>query len=192
MMIDKRANITYSIRDIAFIALIGIFCGVIFFTTNISYNFLTAALTTIGLGPVANDLLLGLWMIAGPLGIMLTKKIGSSILAETLGGFVEMVLGGQFGAGAIISGLTQGIGTELGFTLTGYKWFGKSNLFLSCVTGTIVTFIWSYFNEGYAKYNFNFLILLFIARLISISFFDGLLVYWINQLIEKSGIVRHN
>ncbi len=83
-MNTKKANWNYSLRDVVFIVLIAIFCGVIFFATNLSYSFLTAGLAAIGLGPLANDLLLGLWMIAGPLGIMLTRKIGSSIIAETL------------------------------------------------------------------------------------------------------------
>ncbi len=49
-------------------------------------------------------------------GIMLTRKIGSSHHRGNSGGLVEMLLGGQFGAGAILSGLIQGIGSELGFT----------------------------------------------------------------------------
>ncbi len=40
-----------------------------------------------------------------------------------------MLLGGQFGAGAILSGLIQGIGSELGFTFTGYRHYDKLALF---------------------------------------------------------------
>lgn len=189
-MNTKKANWNYSLRDVVFIVLIAIFCGVIFFATNLSYSFLTAGLAAIGLGPLANDLLLGLWMIAGPSGIMLTRKIGSSIIAETLGGLVEMLLGGQFGAGAILSGLIQGIGSELGFTFTGYRHYDKLALFLSTVTSTIITFGWSLAQEGYAAYRPSFLIVLFIARFISIGFFCGVLVAWINRLVERSGIMR--
>ncbi|KRK32667.1 thiamin ABC transporter subunit [Loigolactobacillus bifermentans DSM 20003] len=182
----------YKLRDVAFIGIIGVFCGAIFFATDLSYNVLTAALSVIGLGPVANDLLLGLWMIAGPLAAMLTRKIGSCTIAETLGGFVEMILGGQFGAGAILSGLVQGVGNELGFAATRYQRFDKFGLFLSTITSTIITFAWSLLSEGYAKYNVGFLVLLFVVRLISIGFFAGVLVYWINKLVEKSGILQRD
>lgn len=188
----KSTSLSYSLRDVAFIALTGIFCGAIFFGTTVSYNFLSAGLAAIGLGPFANDILLGLWMIAGPLAAMLTRKVGASTLGELLGSFVEMVLGGQWGAATLISGLIQGVGNGLGFAMAGYKHFDKLGLLLSNITGTIITFGWSMINEGYAKYNLGFLILLFVVRLISIGFFSGVLVYWINKLVEKSGILNRD
>lgn len=188
----SSSMISYKLRDVAFIALTGVFCGAIFFGTSLSYNFLSAGLAAIGMGPVANDLLLGLWMIAGPLAAMLTHKLGASTLGELLGSFVEMILGGQWGAATLISGLIQGAGNGLGFALTGYRRFDKLGLLLSTITGTIITFGWSLINEGYAKYNIGFLLLLFVVRFISIGFFAGVLVYWINKLVEKSGILNRD
>lgn len=179
---------SYSLRDIIFVALIGIFCGAIFFGTDIIYNFLKAGLTAIGFGPFANELLLGLWMIAGPLGAVVTKKIGASTITETLGGAVEALMGGQFGAGAILSGLIQGIGNELGFAISGYRSFGKMALLLSTITSTIVTFAWSLLSEGYMNYKIGYLSALFAARFISIGFFAGALAYWINKLFDRSGL----
>lgn len=186
------SSLSYTLRDIAFIALTGIFCGAIFYGTSLSYNFLSAGLSAIGLGPVAGDLLLGLWMIAGPLAAMLTRKIGASTLGELLGSFVEMILGGQWGAATLISGLIQGVAIGLGFACTGYKRFDKFGLLLATITSTIITFGWSMISEGYAKYNFGFLILLFVVRFISIGFFAGVLVYWINKLVEKAGILNRD
>lgn len=183
---------SYTLRDIIFIALIGIFCGAIFFGTDIIYNFLKLGLSALGLGPVANDLLLGLWMIAGPLAAMVTQKIGASILAETIGGAVEALLGGQFGASAILSGFIQGFGNELGFAFTSYKRFDKLGLLFSTVTSTIVTFAWSLFNEGYGSYKIGFLLLLVFVRFLSIGFFAGVVVYWVNKLIERSGITHRD
>lgn len=189
---NKPSALSYSLRDIAFIALTGVFCGAIFFGTTLSYNFLAAGLAAIGLGPFANDVLLGLWMIAGPLAAMLTQKIGASTIGELLGSFVEMILGGQWGAATLISGLIQGVGNGLGFAMTGYKRFDKLGLLLSTITGTLITFGWSMINEGYGKYNLGFLLILLLVRFISIGFFAGVLVYWINKLVEKSGILNRD
>ncbi|AKP67906.1 ECF transporter S component [Companilactobacillus ginsenosidimutans] len=188
----KSSIFNYSLRDVAFIALTGVFCGAIFFATSLSYNFLLAGLSAVGLAPVANDLLLGLWMIAGPLAAMLTRKVLACTIGEILGSFVEMILGGQWGAATLISGLIQGVGSGLGFTMTGYRRFDKFGLLLSAITGTVVSFGWSLISEGYLKYNFGFLIILFIVRFISIGFFAGILVYWINKLVEKSGILNRD
>lgn len=59
--------------------------------------------------------------MAGPLTGFVVRTFGSAFVGEFLGAAVEVFLGGQWGAGAFISGLVQGIGSELGFAFTGYK-----------------------------------------------------------------------
>lgn len=181
----------YHVKDIIFVALIAIFCGAIFFATDLAYNFVSAALSAIGLGPVASDAMLGLWMIAGPLAAVLTQKAGASVLAETLGGFVEMMLGGQFGASAILAGFIQGVGSEVGFAITGYKHFDRFGLLMSTVTSTIVTFIWAIFSSGYLHYKLSFLLVLIGVRFISIGLFSGVLVQGIHRLVQRAGMAVH-
>lgn len=55
------------LRDIILLALIGIIFGVIYFAAGFVYNGLTVLLTPIGYGPMANDLTMGIWCMAGPL-----------------------------------------------------------------------------------------------------------------------------
>ncbi len=63
---DKKLHV----RDIILLALIGIIFGAIFMGTDFIYNALTVVLTPIGLAPMANDLMMGLFdsMIAMTLG----------------------------------------------------------------------------------------------------------------------------
>lgn len=190
MKAKRVARTRYQLRDIVFIGMIGVFCGAIFFLTDLSYNVLTAGLSAVGLGPIANELLIGLWMIAGPLAGVLIQRPGACALAEILGGFVEMLLGGEFGAAAVLAGVIQGIGSELGFAMTGYRHFDKLGLFLATVTGTVVTFGWRLLSAGYAKYSLGFMVLLIVVRLISIGFFSGVLVHWISRLVNRAGILQ--
>lgn len=125
----KRSN-AWHLRDIILLALIAIFCGVIFWVIGPLYNILTVALTPVGLGPAANDILMGVWCMAGPLAGIIFKRVGAAFLGEFLGSVVEMFLGGQWGASTMISGVVQGVASELGFTFTGYKnfnWFGAEH-----------------------------------------------------------------
>lgn len=102
-----------------------------------------------------------------------------------------MVLGGgEFGAAAVLAGVIQGIGSELGFAMTGYRHFDKLGLFLATVTGTVVTFGWRLLSAGYAKYSLGFMVLLIVVRLISIGFFSGVLVHWISRLVNRAGILQ--
>lgn len=179
----------WHLRDIITLALISIFFGVIYWAIIPLYNILTVALTPIGLGPAANDILMGVWVMAGPLAGYLFKIAGSATLGELLGSVVEMFLGGQWGASTLISGIVQGIGSELGYTVTGYKVYNWFSLSLSVITTTIVTFGWDMIRNGYNQYHLGLLLSLFIIRLVSTFFFGGVLVKLIMNLLEKSRVL---
>ena len=57
----------FHLKDIILLAIIGIVFGVIYLATGLLYNGLTIALTPFGYGPMANDITLGIWCMAGPL-----------------------------------------------------------------------------------------------------------------------------
>ena len=182
----------YSLRDVIFVALVGIFFGVIFFAAIPLYNVLTVVLTPKGIAPMANDIVLGIWLMAGPMAAMLTRKMFACTLGEILGAFMEAIIGGQWGAATLISGLVQGIGSGLGFAMTGYRRFDKFGLLLSTITANLVTFGLSMLNEGYAKYEPKLIVLYLVVRFISIGFFSGVLVYLINRLVEKAGVMNRD
>ncbi len=127
----KYSN-AWHLRDIILLTLIAIFFGVIYWIVGPVYNILTVALTPVGLGPAANDILMGIWVMAGPLAGYLFKKIGSATLGEFLGAVVEMFLGSQWGASTMISGVVQGR-FRIGLRFTGYKRYDWFSLNLVCL-----------------------------------------------------------
>lgn len=180
---NKKA---WSLRDVILLAIIAIFFGIIYQLWGYAYY----ALAATPLKVYANDATLGVWIMAGPLAAIILKKAGASVIGELLAATVEMLLFSSWGAANLISGLIQGIASELGFTLTGYKNWDKLGLLLATITATIITFGWDLFQSGYADYKFGLLVSLFIVRLISIGFFAGILVYLIKTLLDKSGLVK--
>ncbi|MDR3190202.1 MAG: ECF transporter S component [Lactobacillaceae bacterium] len=176
----------WSLQDVIFLAIIAIFFGVIYEVWGFAYNVVAAT----PLKPFANDATLGVWLMAGPLAGLLLKKVGATTLGEVLAAVVEMLLFSQWGASTIISGLVQGVGSELGFAFTGYKNWSKFGLALSVITSTIVTFGWDLFQSGYAAFDLGLLVALFIVRFISIGLFAGVLVYWITALVSQSGLLK--
>ncbi|MCK8606733.1 ECF transporter S component [Apilactobacillus ozensis] len=179
-----------NLRNIILMTLISIICGTIFWVAGFLYNVVTVALTPLGLAPLSNDLLIGLWTMAGPLSGYIIRKAGSSLLAELLGSFVEMFWGGQWGASTIISGIEQGIASELGFTILGYKIYGWVSIISTTITTTVITFLWDWFRNGYSAYSYQMLMLLFVTRLISVFVFNGILTKLIANLLEKSTILK--
>ncbi|MGF2384704.1 ECF transporter S component [Lentilactobacillus otakiensis] len=180
----------WTLRNIILIALIAIFTGIIFWGAGFLYTGLTVALTPFGMAPFANDLLMGLWCMAGPLTGFIIRTFGSAFLGEFLGAAVEVFLGGQWGAGAFISGLVQGIASELGFTLTAYKrydWFGLN---ASIFTTVVVTFAWDMIRNGYDKFGLPLLLGLFVTRYISTFIFASVLTKMIVKLLDRSKAIN--
>ncbi|GAY73476.1 substrate-specific component YkoE of thiamin-regulated ECF transporter for hydroxymethylpyrimidine [Lentilactobacillus kosonis] len=99
MFYDKQEKSPWTLHSIILVALIAIFSGIIFWGAGFLYTALTVALTPIGMAPFANDILMGLWTMAGPLTGYLIKTFGSAFLGEFLGSAVEVFLGGQWGRG---------------------------------------------------------------------------------------------
>ncbi|WP_394457038.1 ECF transporter S component [Leuconostoc suionicum] len=182
----------WSLRDVIFIALIGVFFGFIFWAWAFGYNVIAAFLTPFGLSAYANDATLGPWLMAGPMAGFILRRPGASIVGETLAGTIEMVFGSQWGVMNVVAALIQGFGTELGFAVFGYRRWDKTSLSMSVITVTIVTFIWDLFRNGYADYSFGLLIGLFITRIISAAIFAGVIVYFTQKLVAKSGILEVN
>lgn len=181
---DKTSH--WQLKDVIFLALIALFFGVIYQIWGFSYTFIAAT----PLKPFANDVTLGVWLMAGPLAGRLIQKPGSALLGEFLAATIEMFLFSQWGAMNLVSGFIQGLGAELGFASTKYQPRPKTNLLVSALMMTIFTFIWDLFQSGYLAYHLPMLILLFIIRFISTAFFAGILVDIIEKMVSKAGAFR--
>lgn len=180
----------FHLRDIILLALIGIIFGVIYFAAAFVYNGLTLLLTPVGYGPLANDITMGIWCMAGPLAGFMFRLPGASFLGEFLGATVEMLLGDQWGAANLISGVVQGAGTELGFTLTGYRIYNWLTVVLVTVATTIVTFAWDWFRNGYSQFAVHMLVVMIIVRFVSIFLFAGVLNKLIINMLTRAHVIR--
>lgn len=174
----------WQVKDIIFLALLAAFFGLIYQGASYLYYALAATF----LKPYANDLMLGIWLMAGPLAAILLKRRGAAFLGEFLAATAEMLLFSSWGAANLITGALQGSAGELGFLTCGYKNFGKKALTLSVIFSASVTFAWDYFQSGYQAYPLSMLLTLFSIRLLSLAFFDGVLIYQIAKLVSKAKV----
>ncbi|MCI5812481.1 MAG: ECF transporter S component [Limosilactobacillus coleohominis] len=180
----------FHLCDIILLALIGIIFAVIYFGADFIYNALTVALSPIGYGPAANDITMGIWCMAGTLSGFLLRKPGAGFLGEFLAAAIETFMNGQWGAANFISGFVQGVATELGFTVTGYKIYNWLTVVTTSLFAAVITFGWDWFKNGYSHFAPAMQISLFIIRFISIFIFSGVLVKLIANLLERAHVVR--
>lgn len=108
----------WRLKDVILLAFLSIFFGGVFVGSGYLYNILTIGLTPLGLQAFANEILFGLWCMAAPITAIFIPRISSATIGEVLAALAEVLYGSQFGLGALLSGLVQGLGSEVGFLIT--------------------------------------------------------------------------
>ncbi|RNI18387.1 ECF transporter S component [Flexivirga caeni] len=117
-----KSLIAYRTIDLVTVATLGVACGVVFWAWAKAW----IGISTLGMfaAPPALGLLAGPWLIGGVLGGIVIRKPGAALAVEFIASVIEMLIGNQWGASTMISGLLQGLGVEIVLALVLYKRFG--------------------------------------------------------------------
>ena len=122
-------------RDIVITAVIGVAFGVVFQVWNAAWG---AASSVFSFAPPLADLLYGVWLVPAVLAPYIVRKPGAAIFAETVAAGVSALLGSQFGADALLSGLLQGAAAEAVFAITRYRLWSLPVLVVAAAASGVV------------------------------------------------------
>ncbi len=115
----RGGGFRYTTIDYAYLGVVAVVMGVVFYGTWYVYYFGKA----IG-GPIFARLIsYGLWFIGAPLGATLIKKPFSAFLGETLGALIETIIPTVGGLTNLMYGVIQGLLSELIYLVFGYRRF---------------------------------------------------------------------
>jgi energy-coupling factor transport system permease protein len=109
----------WRIVDIVVTAVLAAAFGVVFW----QWNVVTLPLFSGQVNPLAY-LVSGMWLVPGVLGMLIVRRPGAALFAETLAAVVSALLGSAWGLDVILSGAVQGAGAELVFAALLYRSFG--------------------------------------------------------------------
>ncbi len=180
----------WKLKDILMVAVVGVIFALVFYGANYLGTALTAVLTPFGYGPLGYQLIYGLWFMAATFATYIIQKKGVGIVAEMLAAVVETVMGGMFGPMTLVNGFIQGFGCEVGFMITGYKFFNLFTLVLSSITCAVISFIPETFFYGYLAYGGQMMLIMLICRIISSIIFTGIIVKIICDGLAKAGVLK--
>src|SRR5690554_151011 len=113
-----KRDLRWRVVDIVVASVIAVASGVVFFVWNIAHDGVTAPLKA--LLPGLQGLDGGMWLFAGVLVALVIRKPGAALFGEFVAASVSALLGGQYGATVLVSGLVQGLGAELIFAVFFY------------------------------------------------------------------------
>jgi len=104
--------------DIVVAAAIAVAFGVAFLVWNALYTFSVPAFVFL---PPAIAILNGLWLLPAVLVGLIVRRPGAAFFGGFVAATVSVLLGSPFGIDAVVSGLVQGAGAEIGFALGLYR-----------------------------------------------------------------------
>jgi energy-coupling factor transport system substrate-specific component len=106
--------------DIVIASVIAVAFGVIFWAWGTVWSVTEGAFAFF---PPAQTVIYGIWLVPAVLGGLIIRKPGASLYTEAVAATVSALLGSQWGADTIVSGLIQGLGAELAFAVLLYRNF---------------------------------------------------------------------
>ena len=163
----------WKLQEIIFVAMLCIVFGVVYLVAVYAAAAMVAAFTPMGIGPMGNEIVFGIWFMVSTLAAYIIQRPGVALVSEVIAALIEVLLGNMYGPMVIVTGLVQGAGAELAFALGRYKSFETKDMLLASLFCTIISFVWS-----------------FVVRLVSSVVFCGLGSKAIGDALAKTGLLK--
>ena len=182
----RKPNVKWRVVDIVVAAIVAVASGVIFWAWDFIYAVPTALFDS--LTPGLGGLFHFMWLFAGPLVAIIIRKPGAAFFGETIAAVIETLLGNPFGvAHALLIGMAQGLGAEIGFAVFAYrKWNLLTVTLAGALTGLsnglyewVVTAGWSTL-QG---------VVFTVCCVISGAVFGGALRWFVQKALAKTGVL---
>ena len=182
----RKPNVKWRVVDIVVAAIVAVASGVIFWAWDFIYAVPTALFDS--LTPGLGGLFHFMWLFAGPLVAIIIRKPGAAFFGETIAAVIETLLGNPFGvAHALLIGMAQGLGAEIGFAVFAYrKWNLLTVTLAGALTGLsnglyewVVTAGWSTL-QG---------VVFTVCCVISGAVFGGALMWFVQKALAKNGVL---
>lgn len=180
----------WKLKDIIMVGIISVAFGVIYLGAVYFGVFLGAALTSLGLSILANELIFGIWFMASTLAAYIIQKPGVALISEMLAALIEVFLGSFYGPMIFVTGFIQGVGAEAGFALFRYKRFDSLSIYAAAIGSCLTSFAWGIIRSGFTELSIGMIVFLFAVRLASSLMFAGLLVKLCGDRLAKSGVLK--
>lgn len=174
----------WRVVDIVVASVIAVASAVVFFAWNIAHSGVTAPLKAFLPGLQALDG--GMWLFAGVLVALIIRKPGAALYGEFVAAAVSALLGGEYGATVLLSGLVQGLGTELVFLLFFYSSWRVGVAILAGIGAGIAKAVFELI-VWYPGADTLFMVVYTIASIVSGAIIAGLLSWFAVRGLAKTG-----
>lgn len=181
---------SWELKDVIMMAILGVVFSAVYLAVFQGGLALSTALTPAGLAPFGFELIYGVWFMAATLAAYIIRKPGVALVTEVLASFIELLMGNSGGLTVVLTGLIQGVGSELAFAIFRYK---KWNLGVMCLGGilsSLFIFCYELYYLNYIALAPTLLISQLAVRFISAVVFSGIICKLAGDALAKTGVVK--
>lgn len=189
---SKRATKTqWRLKDIILVSILGAFFAAICHATALlARGPVALILTPIGLGGLEFEIVFGIFFFSSTFASYIIQKPGIATIVGLLTGFIQILLGSPAAATVWLSGLVQGFGAEIGFSLTGYKKWNLTVMLLAAFGSTVTSFLLAWQRGSWHELPFGIIALRFAIRLASGLIISGFGAKWLAERLAKAGVLK--
>ncbi|MEG2361393.1 MAG: ECF transporter S component [Christensenella sp.] len=178
----------WKLKDIIMIGILGLLFALIYLGAFYLSMGLQAVLMPFGLAPFNFEFVYGIWFMAATVAAFIIRKPGVALVTEVLAAFLELLMG-NFPL-VITTGLVQGIGLELGFAAFRYRRYDLLSMCVSATFACVLSFVWTFFTNGYANIEAGMLVAMFAIRLGTSLLFAGVLSNLLGKGLARTGVLK--
>lgn len=174
----------WRVVDIVVASVLATAAGVVFVLWNIASNPISTPLSTAL--PGLQALVGGGWLFAGVLTALVIRKPGAALYGELVAATVSALVGNQWGALTLESGLVQGLGAELVFGVFLYRRWGLPTATLAGAAAGLALAV----NDlilWYPGSAITFVTIYTISAIVSGAILAGVLSWFVVRGLAKTG-----
>ncbi|HIZ36073.1 MAG TPA: ECF transporter S component [Candidatus Ruania gallistercoris] len=175
-----------TLHDLVLLAVLAVVFGFLYWALVQVWGWLQVVMGP--LGDLAQNVLVGGWMVVAPLAIYIVRKPGVGILVEIIASIVEVIfLASPVGPMLILVGFIQGAGAEVAFAATRYRRYGWAVFIASGVTAALANLVLGMVRMGWAGQELFELRVIF--QLASGVLLCGVLAKLIGDALLRTGVL---
>lgn len=173
----------WTTHEMVFLATIGVIFAVLYLAWVQLWLVVQAAT-----GPLAMDVLFGFWFSGSIFAAYVLRKPFASLLAAILASFIQILLGNPSGAVLLLTGLVQGVGSEVPLAMFRWRRYQLPVLIASGASASVFSFIYNWFRFGYWELAPGLVIAMFVVRLLSGIVLGGILGKLLADAVARTGV----
>ena len=181
----------WELRDVILMASLGLIFAIIYLAVfNVGMG-ISAALAVTGLADFAFDIIYGVWFMAGTMAAYIMRKKGVGLLTELLASVIELLFGNAGGLSVVITGLIQGLGTELGFAVFRYRRWNLLSMSVAGILSGIFIYVYELFYLQYYMLSPMMHVGHLVIRSISAVVFSAVICKLAGDGLAKTGVMKN-